>query len=109
MSDLLPNQAFELATSGINRPASASIDAAKAAKDPVAAAQDFEAFFIAHMLDQMFAGISTDGIFGGGQAEKTFRGLLHQEYGKSLAQQGGMGIGTMVSAEIIQMQELANQ
>ena len=109
MSDLLPSQAFELATSGIHRPASASLDSAKAAKDPEAAAQDFEAFFIAHMLDQMFAGISTDGIFGGGQAEKTFRGLLHQEYGKSLAQQGGLGIGNIVSSELIQMQELANK
>jgi len=109
MTDLLPNQAFELATSGIHRPATANLDSAAAVRDPDAAAKDFEAFFIAHMLDQMFAGISTEGMFGGGQAEKTFRGLLHQEYGKAIADKGGLGIGTIVSSEILQMQELANQ
>lgn len=109
MSDILPNQAFELATSGINRPASASIDTAKARRDPQGAAKEFESFFIAHMLDQMFAGIETDGMFGGGEAEKTYRGLLHQEYGKAIAEQGGVGVGKMVSSEIIRMQELANQ
>lgn len=109
MSDLLTNQAFELATSGINRPASATLDSAKSGRDPHATAKDFEAFFVAHMLDQMFAGVSTEGLFGGGQAEKTFRSLLHQEYGKSIAQQGGIGISNVVSAEILQMQELANQ
>ncbi len=109
MSDILPNQAFELATSGINRPASASIDLAKARRDPEAAAKDFESFFIANMLDQMFAGLETDGMFGGGEAEKTYRSMLHQEYGKAIADQGGVGVGKMVSSEIIRMQELANQ
>lgn len=109
MTDLLPNQAFEMATSGIHRPASAEIDQAKMRRDPEGAAKEFEAFFIAHMLDQMFAGIETDGVFGGGQAEKTYRGLLHQEYGKAIAEQGGVGVGKMVSSEIIRMQELANQ
>ena len=109
MTDILPNQAFELATSGINRPASATIDNAKLRRDPEGAAQEFESFFIAHMLDQMFAGLEADGMFGGGEAEKTYRGLLHQEYGKAIAGQGGVGIGKMVSSEIIRMQELANQ
>jgi len=109
MSDILPNQAFELATSGINRPASASVDFAKAKRDPEGAAKEFESFFIANMLDQMFAGLETDGMFGGGEAEKTYRSLLHQEYGKAIAEQGGVGVGKMVSSEIIRMQEMANQ
>tara|TARA_Y100001947_G_scaffold142490_1_gene134795 strand:+ start:319 stop:648 length:330 start_codon:yes stop_codon:yes gene_type:complete len=109
MSDILPNQAFEMATSGIYRPASATLDSAKSRKDPEGAAKEFEAFFIANMLDQMYAGLEVDGMFGGGEAEKTYRGLLHQEYGKSIAEQGGIGVGKMVSSEIIRMQELANQ
>ena len=109
MSDLLPNQAFEMATSGIYRPASNSLDSTKSRRDPQAAAKDFESFFIANMLDQMFAGIETDGMFGGGEAEKTYRSLLHQEYGKAIAQQGGIGVGKMVSSEIIRLQEMANQ
>lgn len=109
MSDIAPNQAFEMATSGIYRPASHSVDLAKARRDPEAAAKDFESFFIANMLDQMFAGIETDGVFGGGEAEKTYRGLLHQEYGKAIAEQGGIGVGKMVSSEIIRLQEMANK
>ena len=48
-------------------------------------------------------------MLGGGEAEKTYRGLLHQEYGKAIAEQGGVGVGKMVSSEIIRMQEMANQ
>lgn len=33
-------------------------------------AEDFEAFFITKMMESMFEGISTDGMFGGGHAEK---------------------------------------
>lgn len=109
MSDILPNQTFEMATGGIFRPASKTLDSAKAIRDPDAAAKDFESFFIASMLDQMFAGLEADGLFGGGEAEKTYRSLLHQEYGKAIAAQGGIGVGTMVSSEIIRLQELANQ
>lgn len=34
------------------------------------AAEDFEAFFITKTMETMFEGISTDGMFGGGHAEK---------------------------------------
>lgn len=71
-----------------------------------AAAEDFEAFFIGQMLDTMFKGIRTDGPMGGGHAEQVFRGLLNQEYGKTIAGAGGFGIADMVMREMLNTQEV---
>lgn len=70
------------------------------------AAEEFEAFFIAQTVESMFAGIETDGPFGGGQAEQMFRSLLSQEYGKSMARSGGIGIADQVYREILKTQEV---
>jgi Rod binding domain-containing protein len=70
------------------------------------AAQEFEAFFLAQVLDQMFAGIATDGRFGGGSAEGVYRDLLNQEYGKVLSRSGGLGVADAVYAEILKLQEV---
>ncbi len=72
-----------------------------------AAAQDFEAFFIAHAFEDMFAGLSSDPMFGGGEGEDIFRSFLLQEYGKTVAKSGGIGISAMVQRELLQLQETA--
>ena len=69
------------------------------------AAQDFEAFFMARMMESMFEGISTDGMFGGGHAEKVYRSLLFNEYGKVMAKTGNIGISDSIMDSIIKMQE----
>jgi Rod binding domain-containing protein len=69
------------------------------------AGDEFEAFFISTMMESMFAGIKTDGPFGGGQGEKVFRSLLLQEYGKTVAGRDGFGISDMVQQEILKLQE----
>ena len=69
------------------------------------AAQDFEAVFLAQMLQPMFEGLGSDGIFGGGHAEKIHRSLLVQEYGKEIAKQGGIGLADQVLKEIVRLQE----
>ena len=68
-------------------------------------AEDFEAFFLSSMLEHMFAGVRTDGPFGGGQAETVYRSLMMQEYGKVIAKAGGVGIADMVKRELIRAQE----
>lgn len=73
-----------------------------------AAAQDFEAVFIAEMLKPMFAGISTEAPFGGGKGEEVFRGMLLQEYGKIVAQTGGVGLSGHVKDQMIQLQNQAD-
>lgn len=69
-------------------------------------AEEFEAFFIAQTVESMFAGIKTDGPFGGGHGEQMFRSLLSQEYGKSMARGGSIGIADQVYREILKTQEL---
>lgn len=71
------------------------------------AAEDFEAVFLAQMLAPMFEGLETDGPFGGGSSEKIYRSLLVQEYGKSIAKSGGIGISDAVQREILKLQEVA--
>lgn len=67
-------------------------------------AVEFEAMFIAEMMKPMFEGISTEAPFGGGKGEEIFRGMLLQEYGKSLAGTGGIGIANTVKQELIRAQ-----
>jgi len=70
------------------------------------AAQDFEAMFIAQMLKPMFQGLSTEGMFGGGKGEEMYRSLLVEEYGKTIAKAGGVGIADQVKAEMLKLQEV---
>lgn len=70
------------------------------------AAREFEGLFLAEMLKPMFEGLETDGMFGGGQAEETYRGLLIQEYGKSIAQAGGIGLADQIAQEMLKLQEV---
>ena len=70
-----------------------------------AAAVEFEQFFIAQMLDHMFAGVPTDGPFGGGNGESIFRSLLNNEYAKIIGRAGGVGIADAVHKEILRLQE----
>ncbi len=68
-------------------------------------AENFEAFFITRMMETMFEGISTDGVFGGGHAEKIYRSMLLDEYGKVMAKTGRIGIKQDIMRSIIEMQE----
>ncbi|MGH6891879.1 MAG: rod-binding protein [Dongiaceae bacterium] len=72
-----------------------------------AAAEDFEAFFVTHAFEDMFAGLSSDPVFGGGEGEDIFRSFLLQEYGKTVAKAGGIGISAMVQRQLLQLQETA--
>ncbi len=81
-----------------------SVEEAKIAQ----AAEDFEAFFISKSMESMFEGVSTEGMFGGGHAEKIYRSLLLNEYGKVMAQSGGIGVKDEVMRSILQMQEMAS-
>ena len=88
--------------------AAAPNDPTKFDADAQRAAQDFEAQFLSTYTEAMFAGIKTDGPFGGGHGEAVFRSMLVQEYGDAMAKSGGVGIADHVYREILQLQE-ANQ
>ena len=78
--------------------------AAKADK----AAKDYESVFISQMLGAMFSGIKSDGITGGGQGEEMFRSLMVNEYGKSIADQGGFGLAAQMKAQLLKHQEVVD-
>lgn len=70
------------------------------------AAKEFEAVFLAEMLKPMFEGVKEpDPLFGGGKGEEIFNGFMVQEYGKIMAERGGIGIAEYVKAELIRIQE----
>ena len=70
------------------------------------AAKDFEAFFLSQMVGTMFSGIKTEGPFGGGFSETIYKSMLAEEYGKAMAQRGGVGIADSVQREILKLQEV---
>ena len=69
-------------------------------------AKDFEAVFIAQMLQPMFQNLGAEEPFGGGHGEDVWRSMQVQEYGKAITKAGGIGVADAVLREMIKMQEL---
>lgn len=67
-------------------------------------AERFETSFISQMLKPMFEGLQTDGPFGGGEAEATWRSFLIDAMAKETVNAGGIGLADSVVAEMIRMQ-----
>ena len=92
-------------TASLARFKPSSAEMAMSDKSARRVAQEFEAVFLSEMLGPVFESVDTDGLFGGGEGEKVFRSLMVQEYGKAIAQSGGVGIADAVQREILKMQE----
>jgi flagellar protein FlgJ len=71
-----------------------------------AASQDFEAVFLNTMFQQMFTGLKGDGPFGGSGATGVWRSFLTDEYSKSFAKSGGIGIADQVYSSLLKQQEI---
>ncbi len=86
---------------------SAAADKLKAAGPAKAraAARDFEAVFLNSMFQNMFTGISGEGPFGGSGAVGVWRSMLTDEYSKSFAKAGGIGIADQVYRSLMAHQE----
>jgi len=70
-------------------------------------AHDFEQMVIGQLLGPMFEGIDSNGPFGGGSSEAMFRPMLIDEYAKTMAKAGGLGIADSVAREMMKLQHLA--
>lgn len=85
---------------------------AQAAQDPTmlkkakakSASEQFEAMFLNSMFQQMFTGIDGDGPFGGSGALKVWRSFLTDQYAKTFAKAGGVGIAAHVYDELLKQQ-----
>ncbi len=89
--------------------AAAQLQAPMASEDVRRAAEEFEAVFISQMLAPMFQGLESDELFGGGPGEDIYRSVLVEEYGKSIARAGGIGLADTIQREILRLQEVAQQ
>jgi len=78
---------------------------AKLADKAKGAALDFEAVFLNTMFQQMFSNVGK-GAFGGGPGAEVWRSLLTDEYAKSFAKNGGIGIADHVQRALMQQQEI---
>jgi Rod binding domain-containing protein len=70
-------------------------------------AEDFEASFIAALLQPVFDALPTDGAFGGGQGEAAFRSFMVEAMAKQTARAGGVGLADTVQREMLRMQGAA--
>lgn len=104
-TDLISAGALAL-QNGKQAPKIGQVDSAKKARE---VAVQFEAFFLGQMLQPMFANLKADPPFGGGHAEQVWRSLMVDEYGKAMAEAGGIGIADQVQREILRIQEARNQ
>ena len=71
-----------------------------------ASAQDFEAVFLNSMFQQMFTGLQGEGPLGGNGATGVWRSFLTDEYSKSFAKAGGIGIADQVYRSLFAQQEI---
>jgi Rod binding domain-containing protein len=70
-----------------------------------ASAEDFESVFLNSMFNQMLTSVGGDGPFGGGGSAGVWRSFLSEEYSKSFAKAGGIGIADHVYRSLIAQQE----
>lgn len=69
------------------------------------AAQDFEAVFLNQMFQHMFTGIDGEGPFGGGVGVSIWRSFLTEQYAKTFAKSGGVGLADHVYRSLMAHQE----
>jgi Rod binding domain-containing protein len=72
-----------------------------------ASSEQFEAVFLNSMFQQMFTGIDGDGPFGGSGSLKIWRGFMTDQYAKTFAKAGGVGIASHVYDELLRHQGLS--
>ena len=69
-----------------------------------ATAQDFEAVFLNSMFSQMTSGLNGEGPFGNTPGTGIWRSMLTEQFSKSFAKAGGVGISNDVYRTLILQQ-----
>lgn len=70
-----------------------------------AAAEDFESVFLSNMFSQMFTDTDGEGPMGSGAGTGVWRSFLTDEYAKSFAKTGGIGLADHVHRTLLAQQE----
>lgn len=103
MIDPLSLASSALAAAKAFAPAPAAAGDAKARAR--AAAEDFESVFLGTMFSQMFTDTEGEGPMGAGAGTGIWRSFLTDEYAKSFARVGGIGLADHVARALIAEQE----
>jgi peptidoglycan hydrolase FlgJ len=70
-------------------------------------AQEFEAMFLGLLLKSMRGSSGTGGVGADSQDTQTYRDMLDQEVGRSVAKSGGIGLARMILADQMRRSEKA--
>lgn len=70
-----------------------------------AQAEELEGVFLNTLMSQMFSAVDTEGDFGGGFAEETWRSMQSEQYASAMAQTGGIGLADQLVGELLKIQE----
>jgi Rod binding domain-containing protein len=112
-----------MSAAAITQQISAALDAARtnsSANNPLAAAktksqaaargnaESFEATFLSSMFQQMFTETEGEGPMGGGAGAGVWRSFLTDEFAKSFAKNGGIGLAEPVYRSLLMHQEAAS-
>ncbi len=68
-------------------------------------AEQLEGVFLNTLVKEMFSSIDTDGAFGGGFGEETWRGIQAEEMANAMARAGGIGLADQLVADLMRLQE----
>ncbi len=104
MMDGLLDAQLQNALLAARGPDSTSRPRGQTPEDIRATAKDFEAVFLAQMMEQMM-GETTQSSFGGGPGETAFSSMLNEEYAKVMAKAGGIGLADALAREMLALQE----
>jgi len=70
-------------------------------------AKDLEGVFLNTLTSQMFSSLKTDGMFGGGFGEETWRSMQSEQMADSIAKSGGIGLADQITRSLLDVQEAA--
>ncbi|MDR3471950.1 MAG: rod-binding protein [Devosia sp.] len=70
-------------------------------------ANDLEGVFLNTLTSQMFSSIKTDGPFGGGFGEQTWRSMQSEQLADAIAKSGGIGLAAQITQNLLDVQQAA--
>jgi flagellar protein FlgJ len=70
-------------------------------------ANGLEGVFLNTLTSQMFSSIKTDGMFGGGFGEQTWRSMQSEQMADAIAKSGGIGLAADITRNLLDAQQAA--
>lgn len=72
-------------------------------------AVELEGVFLNTLLSQVASSVDTEGPFGGGYGEETWRGMQASEFANNIARAGGIGLSDSILRDLIDTQAAVSQ